>query len=422
MKANVKTGPLQKLRVAALTDTNPRLTMGSPGSPAAFTGALFVDYGRDATGQPSPFRGSLKDQLITGADASYINMSAFALQDGQGFKIGAAATYAAGAAGDNVVISLAGGGNQTVSLVTTLAGQYSYLNAMNAGLVGITAINFNGQIKLVTTATGALAFANIVSIGGAAAAKTGLSTGLFTPGVLALPQGTGATDVNTLTLEGPPWTPLSLTALFAWYGSTNFVLDTARNVQKWTDRGPNGYHALQTAATHRPAHGLSPRRGVEYLQLNGSQSLVVPNSPAKAQPLEVFMVCRPAGAPGWNSYVFDSGAGNATVLFQQNNTGNWSLNAGAALIGSALTAKDHIASAQFNGGASNVAIDGVAGTTGAGGANALGATMTLGNVGDGSFSSGFIGRIYEVIVCSALLSASDRLTLIGYLKSKYQIA
>ncbi len=421
MKASVKPGPLQKLRVAAITNTNPRITMGSTGSPAAISGALFVNYGRDAGGQPSPFRGSLKDQILTGADASYAAMAGFALQDGQGFKIGAAATYAAGGAGDNVVISLNGGANQTVDTSTTLAGQYSYLNALNAGLVGITAQNSNGQIKLSTTATGAAANANIVSLGGAAAAKTGLSTGLFTPGVMAQPQGTGA-DLNTLTLEGPPWSPLSLTALFAWWDSKNFQLDKAGNVQRWLDRGPNGYDAIQTVASARPAHGLSPRRGVEYLNLNGQHSLVVPNSPAKAQPVEVFVICRSTAVSAGGSSLFDTGAGLQANILQQFGTRNITIYSGASLVGSSMTIADHIVDAQYNGGASNIAIDGAAGTTGAAGAAGIGATMTIGNKGDGLFGFGFIGRIYEVVVCSALLSASDRLTLIGYLKSKYRIA
>lgn len=421
MKSNVRTGPLQKLRVAALTDTNPQVTMASPGSPAAIpVGTPFVNYGSDQSG-PSPFRGSLKDQMLTGADVGAVG-SAFATQATAAYKQGGAATYAAGGAGDNIVISVQGGGNQTVDLSTTLAGRFSYMNALTAGLTGVYPINFDGKIRLVTTATGAAAVATIVSIGAAAGATTGLAAGAFIGGTGVGPQGTGATDLNTLTLQGPPRSPLSLTALFAWYDSKNFVLDKAGNVQTWKDRGPNGYHATQTTINHRPAHGVSSKHGREYLNLGGAQSLVVPNSPAKAQPVEVFAVTRSSTGTGGGSIVFDSGAGLQCSLLRTG-TPAFMAYAGAALSDVlVLTAADHIVDAQFNGGAGNVAQDGKAGTTGAIGASGLGATMTIGSKGDGSYTFGFIGRIYEVIVCSALLSASDRLTLIGYLKSKYQIA
>jgi len=196
----------QKLRLASIASTGQKLALTSTGSSPVLSAAQFVDYSNPT----SPFRGSLKDQILTGTDASYVNMTAFAVQDQSGYKLGGAATYGAGGVGDNVVVSVQGGGNQTVSLATTLAGQYAYLNALNAGLTGVQAINFDGRIKLVTTATGAAATATIVSVGAAAGTTTGLAAGAFTSGVSTGPQGTGATILRTETVLGPAPTPPSV--------------------------------------------------------------------------------------------------------------------------------------------------------------------------------------------------------------------
>lgn len=94
---------------------------------------------------------------------------------------GAAATYAAGGAGDSIGVTVAGvlgGALQTVNLSAVGATQADYLAALNAGLLGVSAVNFGGQIRLVSDRRGTAAQINIGSLGGAAAAKTGLSLGV----------------------------------------------------------------------------------------------------------------------------------------------------------------------------------------------------------------------------------------------------
>lgn len=411
----------QKLRLASIASTGQKLALTTTGSVPVLSAAQFVDYSNPT----SPFRGSLKDQILTGADASYVNMTAFSVQDQPGYKLGGAATYGAGGVGDNVVVSVQGGGNQTVDLSTVPAGRAGYMTALNTGLTGVQAINFDGKIKLVTTATGAAATATIVSVGAAAGTTTGLAAGAFTPGVSTQPQGSGATILQTETIEGPAWSPLKLPTLFAWLDSNGFVLDKSRNVKQWTDRGPNGYHATQTGSTHRPAHGQSARRGVEYLNLNGvNQVLTMLGTVTKAQPVDIFAVVRPStltsAGGGGAGVILDSGAGANTqcAMLDGGTTGVF---AGALLTGPALNRADHIVNFSLNGGASLISVDGKPGTPGAAGANTLTAVLSIGNSPLPS-NVGWTGRIYEIIVCFALLSAQDRLTLTGYLKSKYQIA
>jgi phage tail sheath protein FI len=92
---------------------------------------------------------------------------------------GATGTFAAGAAGDSLGITVAGvlgGALQTIDLSAVAANQAAYIAAINAGLVGGYAVASGGTaISLVTDQKGTGAQITIGSVGGAAGAKTGFS-------------------------------------------------------------------------------------------------------------------------------------------------------------------------------------------------------------------------------------------------------
>jgi len=215
----------------------------------------------------------------------------------------------------------------------------------------------------------------------------------------------------------PPFTPLNLASLFAWLRADLVVLDGSNNVATLTDRSPNGYNATQPSVANRP--GYVANAGLGYLNLTGTQSIIGFGTPSNPQPFEVFMVVRSAGTPGGNVYLFDSGFGGNTVISQQNSTGFATMSAGSGITDANLGVVDHIIDAKFNGASSNISLDGGAGTTGNAGTNALGVSFTIGN--DGTYTAGFVGRVYEIIICDALLSAPDRTSLISYLKTRYSI-
>lgn len=93
---------------------------------------------------------------------------------------GALATYAAGGVGDSITLNVVGVvGNQVIDLSAVAGTQAAYLAAINGALLGASAVDFGGQIRLITDRKGSSAAGTIVSFGGAAAATTGLPVGAF---------------------------------------------------------------------------------------------------------------------------------------------------------------------------------------------------------------------------------------------------
>lgn len=94
---------------------------------------------------------------------------------------GAAATYAAGGAGDSISIIIAGVlGTQVIDTSACAGTQAAYLAAINAQLIGGYAADQGGQIRIYTDQKGSGAAGEITAFGGGAAAKTGLALGVFT--------------------------------------------------------------------------------------------------------------------------------------------------------------------------------------------------------------------------------------------------
>ena len=221
------------------------------------------------------------------------------------------------------------------------------------------------------------------------------------------------------------WDPFSLgSAIFGWYrGDSGISLDGSNNVQTWTDKGSNHYNAAQATAISRP--GYNANGGLGYLVNTATTDLVVAGSPARAHPVEVFVVARATSAtPATIGVLFDSGLGVKSAIAQVPTVGTVeaATAAGAIITIDQLTAVDHIVSAQFNGVSSNVAIDGNAGVSGdLTDAGSMAATMTLGGYAGGSFI-GFDGRIYEILVVNRLLTTPERVLTKAYCKARYSIA
>jgi hypothetical protein len=216
------------------------------------------------------------------------------------------------------------------------------------------------------------------------------------------------------------FTPAKLPGLVAWYRGDHVVTDGSSNVQTATDLGPNGYTATQGGAGNRPA--FVANGGLSYWNNLAATSLVATTAPGLAQPFEVWAVVRPASAtPGAGGYIFDSAAGNQTVLAQLAATGVTQVYAGVSLTDAAqITVADHIVRGVFNGASSIGALDGGAGTTGNAGAQALGATFTLCNNGGGGLANGFVGRWYETVLVLPL-SVGNATSLTKYFKARYSI-
>lgn len=214
------------------------------------------------------------------------------------------------------------------------------------------------------------------------------------------------------------FTPADLgAAIFGWFrGDSGVTLDGSNKVSAMTDLGPSGYTATQSVAINRPGYAVNG--GLGYLDYTGIEVLQALGSPGQAQPLEVFVVCRPGQlTPPTNGILV---SGSTATLFQRA-AGTAAMFAGAGLLADiALTTADHIVNAQYNGAGSVIAVDGDAGTAGNPGAVGLSAAFLIGNTA--LLNLGFIGRIYEVIIIIGLLSAQNRAAMNYYLKSRYTIA
>lgn len=95
---------------------------------------------------------------------------------------GSGATFGAGAGGDTIVLNINGvAGNQTIDTSGASATLASYLTEINNQLLGAhVEDDGGGELLIITDQKGSGAGGNIVSFGGAAEAKTGLSVGAFT--------------------------------------------------------------------------------------------------------------------------------------------------------------------------------------------------------------------------------------------------
>lgn len=95
---------------------------------------------------------------------------------------GSGASYAAGAGGDSITLNINGvNGDQVIDLSLTGGTQQDYIDDINAQLIGGYVVDDGGgELQIVTDRKGSGAGGNIVSFGGAAAAKTGFSAGAFT--------------------------------------------------------------------------------------------------------------------------------------------------------------------------------------------------------------------------------------------------
>jgi hypothetical protein len=138
-----------------------------------------------------------------------------------------------------------------------------------------------------------------------------------------------------------------------------------------------------------------------------------------AKPFEMFAVVRSAYVSG-NAYLVDYGSGNHCVLYEA--ASKISLSDGGVLTGPTVTnGLDTIVDALCNGASSSLTLNG--GTPVVGDAGSVDPDATGIQIGGfrASYLTGWVGRIYEVIVCSSALSAGNRASLIKYFKNRYSI-
>ena len=222
----------------------------------------------------------------------------------------------------------------------------------------------------------------------------------------------------------PPVTGYSL-----WLDATNaasFTYSSGTLVSQWSDLSGNGYHFTQASATYQPERQNSLQNGLPSVYFN-VDNLANTSWDWSASAYTVFAVCQMTSPTyyngilarnstgalqlGWDAanYYAVSRIGQATTASNLSGTST-SGNANVVVYkGSAVSASTTV-QIYKNGTAASSAITmsiSTAGTT-----NILGATRTSG-------SDGLLGYISEFLIYPSQLSDANRISVEGYLKTKW---
>ena len=215
------------------------------------------------------------------------------------------------------------------------------------------------------------------------------------------------------------WTPIDLgAALWGWWDATDSATITAPTggaVSQWNDKSPNARHVTQPTLSFRPVTGTRTING-----LNGFDFFPTPNY--------TFLTLTPVTLPQPFTFVavaqyddVDTAARNtvcgAPALYFRTNAGNWNMNAGTALIGSADDALPHVLVGIFNGATSEYRKDGTSMIVGNAGTSGISAAAF--NIGRNQASTTWDGIIGEVVVTNTALSGADLTALESYLRTKW---
>lgn len=236
-------------------------------------------------------------------------------------------------------------------------------------------------------------------------------------------------DVLNLGLSAgaTPITILGSSIIAAWYRAdlgVSLQSGAPTQVSAWADQGPNGNNVANSTSAQQPTW-VSGKAGIAHLNFSASRILNLSGGAfTLPQPFEVFAVASSnTNTPSPSAYLWD---------FSPLNTCDGQFNATAAKIGAAngastvLVAPPTVGSvfvldAQFNGASSQANIDNGTPTTGnlGSGHPTGGVPLTVGNALAGSFSNGWIGSIYELLILNALVPTAERSTLNAYFQNLY---
>lgn len=235
--------------------------------------------------------------------------------------------------------------------------------------------------------------------------------------------------------------PLTLPGLAVWLDPSDAASITASGgaVSQVNDKSGNGRHFTQSSAGAKPATGAHTQNGLNVLDFDGGDWLDFDagSDSLDIAPWTMFAVLYDSSGGGYRRVMnatttagagTDYSGGQAIFLFRNNSA------ALAAICDASATAttgaysdttwfvgrSEHV---QSPSGAVNVAVDGTAAASTGSGSPGNIRYLRLGN-GDGGPSTprsneGWIGRMGEVILCNADLTAGEILAVEQYLAAKW---
>lgn len=225
------------------------------------------------------------------------------------------------------------------------------------------------------------------------------------------------------------WTPALLPGLKGWWKSDIGVSLNGSTVSAWVDQSGQRNNVDQATPADQPAyHTSGGQNGLPYLTFAaGAVSLF--NSTTSiftaGQSRTIFIVCAPSSTVGGTLFTNRLSVDIATFQWYAAGGHNYVYSDGVAVnstITTAPTAAFHVVQYEFSGAGTPLAvsIDGIAQVVTNVPANNESGTVgfMIGNRSDAS-GQGFVGNIYEVIVCTGILSSSDVSSTNAYIQERY---
>lgn len=230
----------------------------------------------------------------------------------------------------------------------------------------------------------------------------------------------------------PPFTPLSLPGLLAWYDASMNVTQSSGNVTKWGDSSGSG-------DSNRDANGSSGQyptlvssdstfnhqNSIDFASA-GSQFLLTGTwSVPPTQPFTIWCVGTNDGGGSSQAMWYDSlTLGAQVTLFGPGSGGVVDVFAGGSTFGvSQVTTSPLVMLVEFNGASSNLFINNhsTAVASGSGGTNTIGG-LTIGSASGGVGTTYLDGKISNIGVCQGILSTANKGNLFTWLGTKYGIS
>lgn len=220
--------------------------------------------------------------------------------------------------------------------------------------------------------------------------------------------------------SGGPFTPLSISGCQLWLDVTQLTGGYVNNdpVSTWNDLSTHGRDATQAGAL-RPVYKTGIKNGLPALLFASSY---MTGSLTLSQPVTIFVVMQHSATGANYEFYFDTTTNRIALLRLVTGSDGFDLFAGTD--GSIVKAQDtnwHYICGIANGSSSIIALDAVATTGLASGANSLGATYYIGCLAStpGNFPMG--GYISEIIVYDTALGTTNRQQVEAYLAAKWAI-
>lgn len=212
------------------------------------------------------------------------------------------------------------------------------------------------------------------------------------------------------------FTPASLPNLAGWWDSddaTTFSYSSGSVVSQWRDKSGLDRHFAQATVANQPSRN-GTQNGRTTVVFDGSTDYLDTSPFTLPQPLTLIYAGF-LGGPGSTWGILSSVGGNLQTYWGDNALKYYAgTNEVEATIrgwsGGARTVAFN-----FNGSSSASWIDGTAGFTGNPGSSGTNGLRTA----ERNLANRFNGSLYEIIVCSSVLTTTDRQAAEAYLKTKW---